>query len=56
MMVLWPRLEALSVFARPSLLCLEGQMNDRNVSMVDKDTTHSFMSRKLIKELGLDDT
>ena len=42
-----------SLKPRPSLLCLEAQMNDRNVSWVDKEATHSFMSPKLTRELGI---
>ena len=35
---------ASTLKARPSLLCLEAQMNGRIVPTVDKSTTHFFMS------------
>jgi hypothetical protein len=38
---------------RPSLLYLEAQMSGRNVSWVDKEATHSFMSLNLTRKLGL---
>ena len=47
--------KASSLKPRPSLLCLESQMNDRNISWVDKESMHSFMSPKLTKELGFAD-
>jgi hypothetical protein len=40
---------------KPSFLYLEVEMEDRNVLWVDKKITHSFMSRKLNRELGLAD-
>ena len=46
--------KASSLKPRPSLLYLEAQINGRNVScLVDTGATHSFMSPKLAKELGL---
>ena len=46
--------KASSLKPRPSLLYLEAQINGKNVScLVDTWTTHSFMSPKLAKELGL---
>jgi hypothetical protein len=36
--------KASSLRPRPSLLYLEAQMTSRNVSWVDKEATHSFMS------------
>jgi hypothetical protein len=43
-----------SLKPRPSLLYLEAEINGRNVScLVDTRATHSFMSPKLAKELGL---
>jgi hypothetical protein len=45
--------KASSLKPRPSLLYLEAQMNGRNVSRVDKDATHSFMSLNLTRKLGL---
>jgi hypothetical protein len=45
--------KASSLKPRPSLLYLEAQMNGRNVSSVDKEATHSFMSLKLTRKLGL---
>jgi hypothetical protein len=44
--------KASSLAPRPSLLYLEAQMSDRNVSSVDKEATHSFMSLKLTRKLG----
>jgi hypothetical protein len=41
--------KASSLKPRPSLLYLEAQMNGRNVSWVDKEAMHSFMSLKLIR-------
>jgi hypothetical protein len=43
--------KANSLTPRPSLLYLEAQMSGRNVSWVDKEATHSFMSLKLITKL-----
>jgi hypothetical protein len=45
--------KASSLKPRPSLLYLEAQMNGRNVSWVDKEAMHSFMSLKLIRKLRL---
>ena len=46
--------KASSLKPRPSLLYLEAQINGKNVScLVDTGATHSFMSPKLAKELGL---
>jgi hypothetical protein len=45
--------KASSLTPRPSLLYLEAQMSGRNVSWVDKEATHSFMSLKLITRLEL---
>jgi hypothetical protein len=45
--------KASSLKPKPSLLYLEAQMSGRNVSWVDKEATHSFMSLKLIRKLGL---
>jgi hypothetical protein len=45
--------KASSLKPKPSLLYLEVQMSGRNVSWVDKEATHSFMSLKLIRKLGL---
>jgi len=45
--------KASSLKPRPSLLYLEAQMSGRNVSSVDKETMHSFMSLKLTRKLGL---
>jgi hypothetical protein len=46
--------KASSLKPRPNLLYLEAKINDRNVScLVDTGATHSFMSPKLAKELGL---
>jgi hypothetical protein len=45
--------KASSLKPRPSLLYLEAQMSGRNVSCVDKETTHSFMSLKLMMKLEL---
>ena len=46
---------AISPKPRPNLLCFEVQGNGRNVSWVDKEAMHSFMSPKLIMDLGLAD-
>ena len=46
--------KASSLKPRPSLLYLEAQINGKNVScLVDTGATHSFMSPKLARELGL---
>ena len=46
--------KASSLKPRPSLLYFEAQINGKNVScLVDTGATHSFMSLKLAKELGL---
>ncbi len=46
--------KASSLKPRPSLLYLEAKkMNGRNVSWVDKEAMHSFMSLKLTRHLGL---
>jgi hypothetical protein len=45
--------KANSLKPRPSLLYLEAQMSGRNVSWVDKEAMHSFMSLNLIRKLGL---
>jgi hypothetical protein len=45
--------KASSLKPRPSLLYLEIQMNGRNISWVDKEAMHSFMSLKLTRNLGL---
>jgi hypothetical protein len=45
--------KASSLKPKPSLLYLKAQMSGRNVSWVDKEATHSFMSLKLIRKLGL---
>ena len=45
--------KASSLVPRPSLLYLEVQISGRNVSSVDKEATHSFMSLKLTRKLGL---
>ena len=45
--------KASSLTPRPSLLYLEAQVSGRNVSLVDKEATHSFMSLKLTRKLGL---
>jgi hypothetical protein len=44
---------ASSLTPKPSLLYLEVQISGRNVYRVDKEATHSFMSLKIIKKLGL---
>jgi hypothetical protein len=44
--------KASSLMPRLSLLYLEAQMSGKNISWVDKETTHSFMSLKLIRKLG----
>jgi hypothetical protein len=41
-----------SLAPRPNLLYLEAQMSGTNVLWVDKETTHSFMSLRLIRKLG----
>jgi hypothetical protein len=43
--------KASSLRPRPSVLYLEAQMSGRNVSCVDKEATHSFMSLKLMMKL-----
>ena len=45
--------KASSLKPRPNILYLEAQMNGRNVSWVDKEATHSFLSPKLTMCLGL---
>ena len=40
--------KASSFKPRPNLLYLEAKMSGRNVSWIDKEATHSFMSLKLI--------
>ena len=46
--------KASSLKPRPSFLYLEAQINGKNVScLVDTGATHSFMSPKLARELGL---
>jgi hypothetical protein len=45
--------KASSLAPRPSLLYLEAKMSVRNVSWVDKEATHFFMSLKLITKLEL---
>jgi hypothetical protein len=45
--------KASSLTPRPSVFDFEARMSDRNVSWDDKDATHSFMSLKLIRKLGL---
>jgi hypothetical protein len=45
--------KASSLAPRPSLLYLEAQMNGKNISWIDKEATHSFMSLKLIWKLEL---
>ena len=46
--------KASSLNPRPGLLFLEAQINSKQVScLVDTGATHSFMSPKLAKELGL---
>jgi hypothetical protein len=45
--------KARSLKPRLSLPYVEAQMNDRNVSWVYKVATHSCMSAKLTKKLGL---
>jgi hypothetical protein len=45
--------KASSLVPRPSLLYLEVQISGKNVSSVDKKATHSFMSLKLTRKLGL---
>jgi hypothetical protein len=45
--------KASSLKPRPSLLYLEAQMSGRNVSWVDKEATHSFISLNLTRKLGL---
>ena len=45
--------KASSLKPKPSLWYLEAQMSGRNVLWIDKEATHSFMSLKLIKKLGL---
>ena len=46
--------KASSLKPRPSLLYLEAQINGKNVScLVDIGATHSFMSPKLARDLGL---
>ena len=46
--------KASSLKPRPSLLYLKAQINGKNVScLVDTGATHSFMSPKLARELGL---
>jgi hypothetical protein len=47
--------KATSLAPRPNLLYLEAQMSGRNVSSVDKEATHSFMSLKLTRKLGFAD-
>ena len=47
--------KASSLKPRPTIVHLEPQMNDRNVSWVDKKTMHSFMSPKFTRGLGLVD-
>ena len=42
--------KASSLKLKPSLLYLEAHMNGRNVSWVNKEATHSFMSLKAHKE------
>ena len=43
-----------SLKPRPSLLYLDAKkMNGRNVSWVDKEAMHSFISLKLTRNLGL---
>jgi hypothetical protein len=44
--------KASSLKPRPSLLYLEAPMIGRNVSWVDKEAMHSFMSLKLTRNLG----
>ena len=47
-------LKPSSLKPRPSLLYLEAQIKRKNVScLVDTGATHSFMSPKLARELGL---
>jgi hypothetical protein len=43
--------KASSLTPRPSLLYLEAQMSGRNVSWIDKEATHFFMSLKLMMKL-----
>jgi hypothetical protein len=46
--------KASSLTPRPSFfLYLEARMSGTNVSSVDKEATHSFMSLKLTRKLGL---
>jgi hypothetical protein len=45
--------KANSLRPRPSLLYLEVQMSSRNVSCVDKEAMHSFMSLKLMMKLEI---
>jgi hypothetical protein len=46
--------KASSLKPRPILLYLDGQMKGKNVLYMGiKGTTHSFMSPKLTRELGL---
>jgi hypothetical protein len=44
--------KASSLKPRPSLLNLEAQMNGRNVSRVDKEAIHSFISLMLTRNFG----
>jgi hypothetical protein len=43
--------KASSLRPRRSLLYLEAEMSGRNISCVDKEATHSFMSLKLVMKL-----
>ena len=45
--------KASSLKPRPSLLYLEAQVSGRNVSLVDKEATHSFKSLNLTRKLRL---
>ena len=47
--------KASTLNPRPSFMYFEAQMNGRSVSWVDKEAMHSFMSPKLIRELGIAD-
>ena len=45
--------KASSLKPKPSLLCLQAQMNARNVSWVDNEAKHYFLSLKLTRSWGL---
>ena len=47
--------KASSLKPRPSLLYIMARINGRHVSWIDKEATHSFMSPKLTRGLGLAD-